>query len=84
VRLFWLGWHDVAAALHTVALSYPPDDLGESLIIRDLQGVLRARGIRIDAELEYFPLEVAAPLPNLGEWLESWSLVAGDRHDARP
>ncbi len=77
VGLFWLGWHGVAGSLHELRSSdgfaaFAPH---EAAAVRDLSGILRARGVRTLAELKQFPLPALDPLAALDGWSRSWSLA---------
>jgi hypothetical protein len=77
VKLFWLGWYDVAHTLREAEHSTAIKGLAshEATAFRDLRGVLAARNIRTDAELEHFPLTGLETLGDIGTWLEGWSLT---------
>jgi len=74
VKLFWLGWYDVADALRDAegGNAFKGFASHEAAAFRDLRGILAARNIRTDAELERFPLPSLEPLRDVGAWLRQW------------
>lgn len=74
VKLFWLSWYDVADGLRDAESGNAFKGLAshEAAAFRDLRGILAARNIRTDAELEHFPLPSLGPLRDIGAWIRRW------------